>query len=158
MRGAGAAAAGPATASAASAASAAMTHRTRACTRPPRRGDGPRAYPAVQNRAVPGSPRPRSRPAPGELEAARDLTVPDVVADDLRLLIVGINPGLWTAWAGHHFARPGNRFWAALHAGGLTDRVLDPSEERLLLERGIGITNMVPRTTAAAAELTNGEI
>ncbi|MGE0028665.1 MAG: G/U mismatch-specific DNA glycosylase [Thermoleophilia bacterium] len=107
---------------------------------------------------MPGSPRPRSRPAPGELEAARALTVPDVVADDLRLLIVGINPGLWTAWAKHHFARPGNRFWKALHAGGLTDRVLDPSEERLLLERGIGITNMVPRTTAAAAELSPDEI
>ena len=106
---------------------------------------------------MPPSPRPR-RPTREELEAARDLTVPDVVADDLRLLIAGINPGLWTAWSGHHFARPGNRFWAALHAAGLTDRVLDPSEERLLLERGIGITNMVPRTTAAAAELTQAEI
>ena len=106
---------------------------------------------------MPPSPRP-PRPTREELEAARGLTVPDVVADDLRLLIVGINPGLWTAWSGHHFARPGNRFWAALHAGGLTDRVLDPSEERLLLERGIGITNMVPRTTAAAAELTQAEI
>ena len=106
---------------------------------------------------MPPSPRPR-RPTREELEAARDLTVPDVVADDLRLLIAGINPGLWTAWSGHHFARPGNRFWAALHAAGLTDRVLDPSEERLLLERGIGITNMVPRTTAAAAELTPDEI
>jgi TDG/mug DNA glycosylase family protein len=84
--------------------------------------------------------------------------VPDVVADDLRLLVVGINPGLWTAWAGHHFARPGNRFWKALHAAGLTDRVLDPSEERLLLDRGIGVTNMVMRTTAAAAELTPEEI
>ena len=103
------------------------------------------------------SPRPR-RPTREELEAARALTVPDVVADDLRLLVVGINPGLWTAWAGHHFARPGNRFWKALHAAGLTDRVLDPSEEALLLERGIGVTNMVQRTTAAAAELTPEEI
>jgi double-stranded uracil-DNA glycosylase len=102
-------------------------------------------------------PRPR-RPTREELEAARALTVPDVVADDLRLLVVGINPGLWTAWAGHHFARPGNRFLKALHAAGLTDRVLDPSEEALLLERGIGVTNMVPRTTAAAAELTPEEI
>jgi TDG/mug DNA glycosylase family protein len=106
---------------------------------------------------VPPAPRPR-RPTREELEAARSLTVPDVVADDLRLLIVGINPGLWTAWSGHHFARPGNRFWAALHAGGLTERVLDPSEEALLLERGIGITNMVPRTTAAASELTPEEV
>jgi double-stranded uracil-DNA glycosylase len=106
---------------------------------------------------VPPPPRPR-RPTRDELEAARALTVPDVVADDLRLLIAGINPGLWTAWAGHHFARPGNRFWKALHAAGLTDRVLDPSEEALLLERGIGITNVVQRTTAAAAELTPEEI
>ena len=103
------------------------------------------------------SRRPR-RPTREELEAARALTVPDVVADDLRLLVVGINPGLWTAWAGHHFARPGSRFWKALHAAGLTDRLLDPSEEALLLERGIGVTNMVPRTTAAAAELTPEEI
>lgn len=98
------------------------------------------------------------RPTREELEAARALTVPDVVADDLRLLIAGINPGLWTAWAGHHFARPGNRFWKALHAGGLTDRVLDPSEERELLAAGIGVTNVVPRTTAAADELTPQEI
>lgn len=106
---------------------------------------------------MPSPPRP-PRPSRRELEAARGLTVPDVVADDLRLLIAGINPGLWTAWAGHHFARPGNRFWKALHAAGLTDRVLDPSEERLLLQRGIGITNIVPRTTAAAAELAPDEI
>jgi TDG/mug DNA glycosylase family protein len=107
--------------------------------------------------AMPPHPR-RPRPAPGELEAARGKVVPDVVADDLRLLVAGINPGLWTAWSGHHFARPGNRFWTALHAAGLTDRVLDPSEERLLLDRGIGITNMVPRATAAASELSPEEI
>ncbi|MGD9573075.1 MAG: G/U mismatch-specific DNA glycosylase [Thermoleophilia bacterium] len=98
------------------------------------------------------------RPAPGELEAARDRVVPDVVADDLRLLIAGINPGLWTAWSGHHFARPGNRFWAALHAAGITDRVLDPSEDGTLPALGVGITNMVQRTTAAAAELSREEI
>ena len=103
-------------------------------------------------------PTPRPRPGPGELEAARGREVPDVVADDLRLLVVGINPGLWTAWSGHHFARPGNRFWIALHAAGLTPRVLDPSEERELLDVGIGITNMVPRATAAAAELTREEL
>ena len=84
--------------------------------------------------------------------------MPDVVADDLRLLAVGINPGLWTAWSGHHFARPGNRFWPALHAAGITPRVLDPSEEDTLLEIGVGITNMVPRTTAAASELTAAEV
>lgn len=84
--------------------------------------------------------------------------VADVVADDLRLLVVGINPGLWTAWSGHHFARPGNRFWTALHAAGITPRVLDPAEERTLLDLGVGITNMVPRTTAAASELTPDEV
>jgi TDG/mug DNA glycosylase family protein len=71
---------------------------------------------------------------------------------------VGINPGLWTAWSGHHFARPGNRFWVALHAAGLTPRVLDPAEQGDLLALGIGITNLVPRTTAAAAELTPAEL
>ena len=84
--------------------------------------------------------------------------VSDVVAEGLRLLLVGINPGLWTAWSGHHFARPGNRFWTALHAAGITPRALDPSEERELLALGIGITNMVPRTTAAADELSRDEI
>ena len=84
--------------------------------------------------------------------------MPDVVADDLRLLAVGINPGLWTAWSGHHFARPGNRFWPALHAAGITPRVLDPSEEPALLAIGVDSTNMVPRTTAAASELTPAEV
>ncbi len=84
--------------------------------------------------------------------------MPDVVADDLRLLLVGINPGLWTAWSGHHFGRPGNRFWAALHAAGLTPRLLDPSEQGELPALGIGITNLVPRTTAAAAELSREEL
>ena len=106
---------------------------------------------------MPRSPG-RPRPAPGELEAARGRVVPDVVADGLRLLLVGINPGLWTAWSGHHFARPGNRFWTALHAAGITPRVLDPSEERELLALGIGITNMAPRATAAADELSRDEI
>ncbi len=81
-----------------------------------------------------------------------------MLADDLRLLLVGINPGLWTAWSGHHFARPGNRFWKVLHAAGITPRVLDPGEQRDLLDLGIGITNLVPRTTAAAAELTRDEL
>jgi double-stranded uracil-DNA glycosylase len=84
--------------------------------------------------------------------------VPDVVADGLRLLLCGINPGLWSGWSGHHFARPGNRFWPALHRAGLTPRVLDPAEEGLLPALGIGITNLVPRTTAAAAELGADEL
>jgi TDG/mug DNA glycosylase family protein len=98
------------------------------------------------------------RPDHRELEASRGRTVPDVVADGLRLLVCGINPGLWSGWSGHHFARPGNRFWPALHRAGLTPRVLDPAEEGLLPALGIGITNLVPRTTAAAAELGADEL
>ncbi len=73
------------------------------------------------------------------------------------MLFCGINPGLYSAATRHHFARPGNRFWLALHAGGFTDRVLAPWEEHLLLPSGYGITNLVPRATAAAAELTPAE-
>ncbi|MFN2645398.1 MAG: G/U mismatch-specific DNA glycosylase [Burkholderiales bacterium] len=69
------------------------------------------------------------------------------------MLFVGINPGLYTAATGHHFARPGNRFWPALHAAGFTERLLHPSEQRLLLSRGYGITNLVNRATAAADEV-----
>jgi TDG/mug DNA glycosylase family protein len=83
--------------------------------------------------------------------------VEDVIAPGLRVLFCGINPGLHTALSGHHFAGPGNRFWPALHASGFTERRLRPVEERSLLERGLGITNVVPRATAAAAELRPGE-
>ena len=98
------------------------------------------------------------RPTRDELLAAVDRTVADVVAPDLRVLLCGINPGLYTAWSGHHFARPGNRFWPTLHAAGFTERVLHPSEERQLLARGYGITNVVARATATAAELTAEEL
>jgi double-stranded uracil-DNA glycosylase len=84
--------------------------------------------------------------------------VPDLIAPGLRVLFCGINPGLYSAATGHHFARPGNRFWPALHAGGFTDRLLKPWEEKLLLQRGIGITNLVSRATTAAAELTADEL
>ena len=77
---------------------------------------------------------------------------------DLRVLFVGINPGLYSGAVGHHFARPGNRFWPTLHAAGFTPRVLSPFEERELLSYGLGITNIVARTTAAAAELATGEL
>jgi double-stranded uracil-DNA glycosylase len=73
------------------------------------------------------------------------------------VLFVGINPGLYTAATGHHFARPGNRFWPTLHAAGFTARVLHPSEQRSLLASGYGITNLVNRATAAADELTPEE-
>ena len=111
---------------------------------------------------LPGMPSnrssPRARPTREQLLASIDRTLRDVIARDLRVLFCGINPGLYSAATGHHFARPGNRFWPTLHAAGFTDRVLHPSEERLLLERGYGVTNVVPRTTATAAELMDEEI
>lgn len=98
------------------------------------------------------------RPTRDEILAAKDKKVPDVIAPGLAVLFCGINPGLYTAAVGHHFARPGNRFWPALHAGGFTDRVLSPYEERLLLDLGYGITNLVARATATADELTPDEL
>ncbi|OGG52211.1 MAG: mismatch-specific DNA-glycosylase [Candidatus Handelsmanbacteria bacterium RIFCSPLOWO2_12_FULL_64_10] len=97
------------------------------------------------------------RPSREELLAAAGRTVPDVIARGLRVLFCGINPGLYTAAVGHHFARPGNRFWPALHAAGFTQRVLSPFEERELLKSGYGITNLVARATAAADELAGEE-
>ena len=98
------------------------------------------------------------KPTKAQLLAATEKTVADVIAPDLRVLFSGINPGLYTAAVGHHFARPGNRFWPALHAGGFTDQVLSPFAERELLKSGYGITNVVPRTTATADLLTKDEI
>ncbi|MFE7928011.1 G/U mismatch-specific DNA glycosylase [Streptomyces sp. NPDC057456] len=92
-----------------------------------------------------------------ELEAARDRLVPDVVAGGLRVLFCGINPGLMTAVTGHHFARPGNRFWPVLHLSGFTPRLLKPAEQQELLSYGLGITNVVARATARADELTARE-
>ncbi|MFG3153247.1 G/U mismatch-specific DNA glycosylase [Streptomyces sp. NPDC048219] len=92
-----------------------------------------------------------------ELEAARDRLVPDVVAGGLRVLFCGINPGLLSAATGHHFARPGNRFWPVLHLSGFTPRQLKPSEQRELLSYGLGITNVVARASARADELTPEE-
>ena len=77
--------------------------------------------------------------------------MPDVLGTGLRVLFCGINPGLWSAAVGHHFARPGNRFWKALHLGGLTPRLLAPDEEDELLALGLGITNLVERATAGGA-------
>jgi TDG/mug DNA glycosylase family protein len=84
--------------------------------------------------------------------------VPDVIAPRLRVLFCGINPGLYTAAVGHHFARPGNRFWPALFASGFTSRIVSPFDERELLAQGYGVTNVVMRTTATAAELTREEL
>ena len=94
----------------------------------------------------------------GELLAARDRTVPDVTGPGLLVLFCGINPGLYSGATGHHFARPGNRFWPALWKAGFTDRLLKPWEEGHLLERRYGITNLVARTTASAEELSRDEL
>lgn len=98
------------------------------------------------------------KPTKEEIAAAVNRTVPDVIAPDLRVLFCGINPGLYTAAVGHHFARPGNRFWPALMAGGFTDRIVSPYDERSLLTLGYGITNVVARATASAEEITTGEL
>ena len=93
------------------------------------------------------------KPSKEQIAAAFGKTVPDVIAHDLRVLFCGINPGLYTAAVGHHFARPGNRFWRTLHAAGFTERVLAPSQQGELLEAGIGLTNVVARASASAEEL-----
>jgi TDG/mug DNA glycosylase family protein len=104
------------------------------------------------------SPNLSEMPTKAELLAAAGKTLPDVIAPGLKVLFCGINPGLYTAWAGHHFARPGNRFWPTLYRAGFTGRLLDPSEEHELLPDGYGVTNIVRRATATAAELTTDEL
>jgi len=96
----------------------------------------------------------RFKPTKQQLIDAAGKTVPDVIAPNLQVLFCGINPGLYTAAVGHHFARPGNRFWPALFKSGFTDRLLSPFEERELLKSGLGISNVVSHATATAAELT----
>ena len=98
------------------------------------------------------------RPTREQLAEARGRTVPDVVAPGLRVLFCGINPGLYSGATGHHFARPGNRFWRALHEAGFTDRLLSPFEEQELLRHRLGVTNLAARTTAAADELSDEEL
>jgi double-stranded uracil-DNA glycosylase len=96
-----------------------------------------------------------------DLTAARDRTIPDVLpapGEPFHVLFCGINPGLYSAAAGWHFARPGNRFWPALHLSGFTDRQLRPAEQDELTRYGLGITNIAPRATAQAAELTATEL
>jgi TDG/mug DNA glycosylase family protein len=99
-----------------------------------------------------------------ELESFAGSTVPDLIGPGLRLLFVGINPGLWTAATQTHFAHPGNRFYPALLEAGIIDRPIDrgagmtDDDRRHLIERGIGITNLVRRATAKASELTGDEL
>ena len=110
--------------------------------------------PPDQRSPSPGTP---PRPTGAELEAARGRTIPDVMAPGLRVLFCGINPGLWSGATGSHFARPGNRFWKVLHLSGFTDRLLAPWEGPDLPRIGLGITNLVARTTASEAELAPDE-
>lgn len=98
------------------------------------------------------------KPTRAQILAAEGKTVPDVIAPGLQILFCGINPGLYTAAVGHHFARPGNRFWRALHESGFTERLLSPFEERELIPLGYGVTNVVARATAVADALTKEEI
>jgi TDG/mug DNA glycosylase family protein len=98
------------------------------------------------------------KPTPIEVRDARDKRVPDVLAPGLDVVFCGINPGLYSGAVGHHFARPGNRFWRALHASGFTDELLGPFEEQRLLEYGCGITNLVNRATAVASEVSDEEL
>lgn len=98
------------------------------------------------------------KPTPTELDAARDGTIADVLAHDLTVLFCGINPSLYSAAVGHHFARPGNRFWPALHLAGYTERVMSPFEDTSLAARGYGLTNLVARATARADELGADEL
>lgn len=98
------------------------------------------------------------KPTRADLLAATDRTISDVIAPHLRVLFCGINPGLYSGATGHHFARPGNRFWPALHLAGFTSRLLAPHETRALLAEGMGITNLVNRATAKADELSRTEL
>jgi TDG/mug DNA glycosylase family protein len=102
---------------------------------------------------------PRSfRPTRADLAAARGATIPDLVGPGVQVLFAGINPSLYSAATGHHFARPGNRFWPALHASGFTPRLLRPDEQPSLPSLRLGITNVVARATARADELAEAEL
>lgn len=101
---------------------------------------------------------PPPRPTLLQLRAAEGRAIPDLIAPGLDVLFCGINPGLYSAATGLHFARPGNRFWRALHDGGFTPRLLLPWEQQAMMACGIGITNLVRRATATAAELDDEEI
>jgi TDG/mug DNA glycosylase family protein len=103
-------------------------------------------------------PTPARRLTRAELVAAAANTLPDIFGPELDVLFCGINPGLYSAAVGHHFARPGNRFWPTLHRSGFTPRLFQPSEQRELPGLGLGLTNVVARASAAADELSREEL
>ena len=121
-------------------------------------GDAAAAIAIRAIRRLPGLMIVPWKPTRAQILAAEGKTVADVIAFDLQILFSGINPGLYTAAVGHHFARPGNRFWKALYEAGFTETLLSPFAERELLKSGYGITNVVPRATASADLLTKEEI
>ena len=98
------------------------------------------------------------KPTPQQLREAVGLFTPDILAPDLRVVFCGINPSVYSAVVGHHFARPGNRFWPALHRSGWTPRLFAPDEDRQLLDFGLGITNMAAPASVAAADLTDAQL
>lgn len=98
------------------------------------------------------------KPTGEEILAAAGKSLPDVLAPNLQVLFCGINPGLYSAATGYHFARPGNRFWPTLYRAGFTPRLFQPHEQGELLTYGYGVTNFVTRATAAAAELSTAEL
>jgi double-stranded uracil-DNA glycosylase len=98
------------------------------------------------------------KPTKAELANAVGTTMSDIIAPNLRILFCGINPSVYSAVVGHHFARPGNRFWPALYNAGFTPRLFKPSDDQELLTYGYGITNMVDRATVAAADLSADEL
>ena len=101
---------------------------------------------------------PPPTPSPAQLQAAYGAVVPDLVRPDLAVLLCGINPSLWSGAVGLHFANPSNRLWPTLHAAGWTPRRLSPWETGAVLDAGLGITNLVPRATARADELSDEEL
>lgn len=94
------------------------------------------------------------RPTKEQLRAAEGQLVPDIIAPNLRVLFCGINPSVYSAVVGHHFARPGNRFWPALHAAGFTPRILHPAEDQELLDYGLGLTNVFELATVGEKDVS----
>ncbi len=105
---------------------------------------------------MPSAPPPR--PDSERLRAAYGAAVPDLVGPGVRVLLCGINPSLWSGAVGLHFANPSNRLWPVLHASGWTPRRLRPEETGEILAAGLGMTNLVPRATARADELSDDEL
>src|ERR1700683_1220228 len=101
---------------------------------------------------------PSDRPTREQIADAYGRKIPDVIGPQLKVLFCGINPGLYSAAVGHHFGRPGNRFWPTLHAAAFTATLLHPRDQEALLPLGYGITNLVARATATADALTADEL